>query len=117
MSTNDYIMLKFFKKNIKAKSLKKGNEKQISKKSAVKNSLTPDQSINTAIEKLDATISNIKNKENKQPKQKNSDKQKLIKNALAIQKSKSKLLDDLDEETRRRLKTLALELMVIKRNR
>ena len=38
----------------------------------------------------------------------------LIKQALAVHKVQSKLLDNLDEDTRRRLRKLAMEAMAIK---
>ena len=46
-----------------------------------------------------------------------ADKQKLISRAIAIQRAQSKLLDELDDDTRQRLRALALELMVFKKGK
>ena len=91
------------KKNTVAKKDKK--TQQMAKKS-------PDQNINLAAEKLEATLRNLKVGKTGSSNSPPADKQKLINEAIAVQKAQSKLLDGLDENTRQRLKALALELMV-----
>ena len=76
--------------------------------------MTPDQTLDQAVEKLETVRRQLDNGAtavNTPPPQ---DRKDLIKQALAVHKVKSKLLDNLDEDTRRRLKTLAMEAMAIK---
>ena len=48
---------------------------------------------------------------------KKTNKNDLIKHALEVQKSQSRLLDNLDETTKKRMKAIALQLMIFqKRN-
>ena len=65
-------------------------------------------------QKLDKTakLLDTKTQSNKTSKKNKDD---LIKHALEVQKSQSKLLDNLDEKTRKRMKTLALQLMIFKK--
>ena len=76
--------------------------------------MTPDQTLDQAAEKLEAARRQLDNgpRLNDNPAQQN--RKDPIKQALAVHKVKSKLLDNLDEDTRRRLKTLAMEAMAIK---
>ena len=64
-------------------------------------------------QKLDKTakLLDTKTQSNKTRKKNKDD---LIKHALEVQKSQSKLLDNLDEKTRKRMKTMALQLMIFK---
>ena len=80
-----------------------------------KRNLSPEQNMNLAAEKLEATARRLDTKKRVSSETPASDKQKLIKQALNVQKAQSKLLDDLDDDTRRRLKALAIELMVFKK--
>ena len=65
-------------------------------------------------QKLDKTakLLDTKTQSNKTRKKNKDD---LIKHALEVQKSQSKLLDNLDEKTRKRMKTMALQLMIFKK--
>lgn len=65
-------------------------------------------------QKLDKTakLLDTKTQSNKTSKKNKDD---LIKHALEVQKSQSKLLDNLDEKTRKRMKTMALQLMIFKK--
>jgi len=65
-------------------------------------------------QKLDKTakLLDTKTQSNKTSKK---NKDNLIKHALEVQKSQSKLLDNLDEKTRKRMKTMALQLMIFKK--
>ena len=65
-------------------------------------------------QKLDKTakLLDTKTQSNKSSKKNKDD---LIKHALEVQKSQSKLLDNLDEKTRKRMKTMALQLMIFKK--
>ena len=84
-------------------------------KTGKKRNLSPEQNMNLAAEKLEATVRRLDTKKRVSSEAPASDKQKLIKQALNVQKVQSKLLDDLDDDTRRRLKALAIELMVFKK--
>ena len=115
-------MFKFFNKTKKASRSKTKNKKanaSLKKRStsSQKSKVSADQSMNLAAEKLESTIRNLnaRGTANYQPTP--ADKQKLINQALAIQKTQSKLLDGLDEDTRRRLKTLAIEFMVFNKGK
>ena len=109
-----------------AKARKKSADKKTASKKANKKkqknprpsseqpTVTPDQTLNQAAEKLEAARRQLDNgatADDKPPPQVRED---LIKQALAVHKVQSKLLDNLDEDTRRRLKTLAMEAMAIK---
>ena len=65
-------------------------------------------------QKLDKTakLLDTKTQSNKTSKKNKDD---LIKHALEVQKSQSKLLDNLDKKTRKRMKTMALQLMIFKK--
>ena len=65
-------------------------------------------------QKLDKTakLLDTKTQSNKTSKKNKDD---LIKHALEVQKSQSKLLDNLDEKTRKRMKTMALQLTIFKK--
>jgi len=115
-------MFKFFNKNKKAAKSKTKNKKadaNLKKRStsSQKSKISADQSMNLAAEKLESTIRNLnaRGTANYQPTP--ADKRKLINQALAIQKTQSKLLDGLDDDTRRRLKTLAIEFMVFNKKK
>ena len=115
-------MFKFFNKTKKAAKSKTKNKKadaSLKKRStsSQKSKISPDQSMNLAAEKLESTIRNLnaRGTANYQPTP--ADKQKLINQAIATQKTQSKLLDGLDDDTRRRLKTLAIEFMVFNKGK
>ena len=115
-------MFNFFNKTKKTAKSKTKNKKadtslKKSSTSGQKSKVSPDQSMNLAAEKLESTIRNLnaRGTANYQPTP--ADKRKLINKALAIQKTQSKLLDGLDDDTRRRLKTLAIEFMVFKKGK
>ena len=117
----DY-MFNFFNKTKKTAKSKTKNRKAVaslnkSSTSGQKSKVSPDQSMNLAAEKLESTIRNLnaRGTANYQPIP--ADKQKLINQAIAIQKTQSKLLDGLDDDTRRRLKTLAIEFMVFNKGK
>ena len=115
-------MFNFFNKNKKAAKSETKSKKAVArlKKGSIsgqKSKVSPDQSMNLAAEKLESTIRNLnaRGTANYQPAP--ADKQKLINQAIAIQKTQTKLLDGLDDDTRRRLKTLALEFMVLNKGK
>ena len=115
-------MFNFFNKTKKAAKSKTKNKKadaslKKSSTSGQKSKVSPDQSMNLAAEKLESTIRNLnaRGTANYQPTP--ADKQKLINQAIATQKTQSKLLDGLDDDTRRRLKTLAIEFMVFNKGK
>ena len=64
-------------------------------------------------QKLDKTakLLDTKTQSNKTSKKNKDD---LIKHALEVQKSQSKLLDNLDDKTKKRMKAMALQLMIFK---
>ena len=76
--------------------------------------VTPDQALDQAAEKLEAARRQLDNGATADGTLPSPDREDLIKQALAIHKVQSKLLDNLDEDTRHRLKTLAMEAMAIK---
>ena len=78
---------------------------------------TPDQKLNLAAEKLESTLRNLNAGKAMSTNVVPADKQKLISRAIAIQRAQSKLLDELDDDTRQRLRALALELMVFKKGK
>ena len=65
-------------------------------------------------QKLDKTAKLLDTK-TQSDKTSKKNKDDLIKHALEVQKSQSKLLDNLDEKTRKRMKTMALQLMIFKK--
>ena len=78
---------------------------------------TPDQKLNLAAEKLESTLRNLNAGKAMSANVVPAEKQKLISRAIAIQRAQSKLLDELDDDTRQRLRALALELMVFKKGK
>ena len=66
-------------------------------------------------QKLDKTAKLLDTKTYQSNKSGKKNKDDLIKHALEVQKSQSKLLDNLDEKTRKRMKTMALQLMIFKK--
>ena len=78
---------------------------------------TPDQKLNLAAEKLESTLRNLNAGKTVTTNVPQADKQKLINRAIAIQRAQTKLLDGLDDDTRRRLIALALELMVFNKGK
>ena len=76
--------------------------------------VTPDQTLHQAAEKLEAARRQLDNGATADGKSPPQDREDLIKQAIAVHKVQSRLLDSLDEDTRRRLKTLAMEAMAIK---
>ena len=115
-------MFNFFNKTKKTAKSKKKNKKadaslKKSSTSGQKSKVSPDQNMNLAAEKLESTIRNLNARGTANDKPTPADKQKLINQAIAIQKTQTKLLDGLDDDTRRRLKTLALEFMVLNKGK
>ena len=117
------------KKNAKsaetAKARKKSTDKKTNKKkqknpgpspkaSSGQPTVTPDQTLDQAAERLAAARRQLDNSATADDTLPVQDREDLIKEALAVHKAQSKLLDNLDEDTRRRLKTLAMEAMAIK---
>ena len=115
-------MFKFFNKTKKAAKSKTKNKKadaslKKSSTSSQKSKISADQSMNFAAEKLESTIRSLNARDTAKYQPTPADKRKLINQALAIQKTQSKLLDGLDDDTRRRLKTLAIEFMVFNKGK
>ena len=115
-------MFNFFNKTKKAAKSKTRIKKAVAslKKSSTsgqKSKVSPDQNMNLASEKLESTIRNLNARGKANYQRIPADKQKLINQAIAIQKTQSKLLDGLDDDTRRRLKTLAIEFMVFNKGK
>ena len=115
-------MFNLFNKNKKAAKSKTKNKKAVARlkkgsTSGQKSKVSPDQSMNLAAEKLESTIRNLNARGTANYQATPADKQKLINQAIAIQKTQTKLLDGLDDDTRRRLKTLALEFMVLNKGK
>ena len=96
--------------------LKKTSEKtNLSSSNKINGKRSPNQANQESIsQKLDKTakLLDTKTQSNKTRKKNKDD---LIKHALEVQKSQSKLLDNLDEKTRKRMKTMALQLMIFKK--
>ena len=104
-------------KNITPKKTNKKKQKNpgpSSKASSRQPTMTPDQALDQAAEKLEAARRQLDNSATADDTLAQQDREDLIKQALAVHKAQSKLLDNLDEGTRRRLKTLAMEAMAIK---
>lgn len=115
------LMFNFFQKSKKTIQAKKrvkkpafGGKKPINSKKI--GHLPPDQSMNLATEKLEATLRSLDANTTKQFRKPSKGRKKLIEQALAVHKDQSNLLNGLDNDTRKRLKTLAMELMIFKRD-
>ena len=98
----------------KANKKKEKNARPSSKASSGQPNVTPDQTLDQAAEKLEAARRQLYNGATADDTPSQQDRADLIKQALAVHKVQSKLLDNLDEDTRRRLRTLAMEAMAIK---
>ena len=85
-----------------------------SETSSGQTNVTPDQTLDQAAEKLEAARRQLDNGAIADDTPAQQNREDLIKQALAVHKVQSKLLDNLDKDTRRRLKTLAMEAMAIK---
>ena len=85
-----------------------------SKTSSGRSPVTPDQKLHQAAEKLEAAQRKIDSDAAADYKRPPQNREDLIKHALEVHKIQSKLLDNLDEDTRRRLRKLAMEAMAIK---
>ena len=114
-------MFNFFnkpKKSTKAKKNSKNSTVKAKKASrpAEKRFLPPDKGIKLATEKLEETLQRLDANTTNNAKLNSTGKKKLIEQALAIHKDQSNLLNGLDVDSRRRLKALAMELMIFKRN-
>ena len=72
--------------------------------------------MNLATEKLAATLRRLDDKTPKQTKIPSKGRKKLIEQAIAVHKDQSNLLNALDGDTRLRLRTLAMELMIFKKD-
>ena len=106
-----------FDKNITSKKTNKKKETNpgpSSKASSRQPTVTPDQALDQAAERLGAARRQLDNSATADDNLTQQDREDLIKQALAVHKAQSKLLDNLDEDTRRRLKSLAMEAMAIK---
>ncbi len=66
-------------------------------------------------QKLDKTAKLLDTKTYQSNKSSKKNKDDLIQHALEVQKSQSKLLDNLDEKTKKRMKAMALQLMIFKK--
>ena len=98
----------------KANKKKQKNPGPSSGASSGQPTVTPDRALNQAAEKLEAASRQLDNSATADDTPSPQDRENLIKQALAVHKAQSKLLDNLDEGTRRRLKILAMEAMAIK---
>ena len=108
---------KAHKKFVDTKTASKKAKKKQQKNTGPSSELpptTPDQTLHQAAEQLEAARRQLDNSSTADVKPPPQDREDLIKRALAIQKAQSRLLDNLDEDTRRRLKALAMEAMAIK---
>lgn len=76
--------------------------------------VTPDQALHRAAEKLEAVRCQLDRGATADDKPPEQDREDLIKQALAVHKVQRKLLDNLDKDTRRRLRALAMKAMAIK---
>jgi len=108
------------KKKANGSAPKKANGKATAKKKVKKKQaapMPPDQTVQQAAEKLEAARRRLDDGEATGGNLPPRERQKLIEQALAVHKVQSKLLDDLDDDTRHRLKTLAMEKMVFKKDK
>ena len=100
-------MFNFLKKTSEKTNLSSSNKINGERSHNQANQESISQKLNKTAKLLDTkTQSNKTSKKNKDD---------LIKHALEVQKSQSKLLDNLDEKTRKRMKTMALQLMIFKK--
>ena len=100
-------MFNFLKKTSEKTNLSSSNKVNGERSHNQANQESISQKLNKTAKLLDTkTQSNKTSKKNKDD---------LIKHALEVQKSQSKLLDNLDEKTRKRMKTMALQLMIFKK--
>ena len=100
-------MFNFLKKTSEKTKLSSSNKINGERSHNQANQESISQKLNKTAKLLDTkTQSNKTSKKNKDD---------LIKHALEVQKSQSKLLDNLDEKTRKRMKTMALQLMIFKK--
>ena len=100
-------MFNFLKKTSEKTNLSSSNKINGKRSHNQANQESKSQKLNRTAKLLDTkTQSNKTRKKNKDD---------LIKHALEVQKSQSKLLDNLDEKTRKRMKTMALQLMIFKK--
>ena len=98
----------------KANKKKRKNAVLFAEAHSGQSNVTPDQTLDQAAEKLEAARRQLDNAAIADDPHTAQDREDLIKQALAVHKVQSKLLDNLDEVTRRRLKTLAMEAMAVK---
>ena len=97
-----------------AKKEKQRDSGATSKTSSGRSPVTPDQKLHQAAEKLEAVQRKIDSDAAADYTRPPQNREDLIKHALKVHKIQSKLLDNLDEDTRRRLRSLAMEAMAIK---
>ena len=76
--------------------------------------VTPDQTLHQAAEKLETARSRLDSGATANDSTPPQNREDLIKYALDVHRVKSRLLDNLDEDTRLRLRTLAMEAMAVK---
>ena len=97
--------------------LKKTSQKTNSTNSHIIDVDQPRKQVNkdSISQKLDKTAKLLDKKTNLSNKSSRKNKDDLIKHALEVQKSQSKLLDNLDEKTKKRMKAMALQLMIFKK--
>ena len=107
MRLEQTTMFNFLKKTSEKTTLSSSNKVNGKRSHNQANQESISQKLNKTAKLLDTkTQSNKTSKKNKDD---------LIKHALEVQKSQSKLLDNLDEKTRKRMKTMALQLMIFKK--
>lgn len=107
MRLEQTTMFNFLKKTSEKTNLSSSNKVNGERSHNQANQESISQKLNKTAKLLDTkTQSNKTSKKNKDD---------LIKHALEVQKSQSKLLDNLDEKTRKRMKTMALQLMIFKK--
>ena len=107
MRLEQVTMFNFLKKTSEKTNLSSSNKVNGERSHNQANQESISQKLNRTAKLLDTkTQSNKTSKKNKDD---------LIKHALEVQKSQSKLLDNLDEKTRKRMKTMALQLMIFKK--
>ena len=107
MRLEQTTMFNFLKKTSEKTTLSSSNKINGERSHNQANQESISQKLNRTAKLLDTkTQSNKTSKKNKDD---------LIKHALEVQKSQSKLLDNLDEKTRKRMKTMALQLMIFKK--
>jgi hypothetical protein len=92
---------------------KKDVKKKRPAKKAAKKDLSPDQSMLKAAERLDQAREKLDVATDGGKKSGPASRQQLIAEAMAVHKVQSRLLDDLDEETRTKLRALAIEKMFL----